>query len=643
MKNIPFVVGQWVRGERFYGREAQIAEILDGPRDWIWLLGTRRLGKTSLLKQLEYVTANSPGRGYFPLFWDLQGAEDVDELHATFNDALLDAEERFEERGLVVGDLEADDLFSSLSRVRRRLRSSGVKLLLLCDEAEELLVLGRIDPSLLRKLRRALQSQADIRSVLASTIRLWALTEVRGDTSPFLHGFTPPLHIDTLTDDEARALVRQAQLAEAARPVFDDDDAERIRERCDNHPYLIQLVCKRALESNNVDEAIDQVSVDRMVSYFFSVDFEMLTTMEQNVLKIVGEQSAATSNSLQDYLTASGDTLRGALQRLEQLAFLRRDGEQRYVLRNYFFRRWLQGWVEQHRVSVAETQGLRTESARPGTPAAEFDSGVIAGRYQLQERVGEGASGVVYRAYDGLLQTEIAIKVLRPEFTHNEAALERFRQEIVLSRDIGHPNILRTYHLGEFRNRTYLTMQWVDGRTLADVIKTEAPLSVSVCVAIAAKLAAALEAAHARRVIHRDIKPQNILIDRNQEPYLMDFGVARMVGEPGITSTGMFLGTPNYASPEQASLRPLDHRSDLYAVGVVLFEMATGQRPFESDDTQEVLDLHKSASAPDPRTLAPALSERLSTVILRCLAKDPEDRYGTAAVLRHAIETVEDR
>ena len=178
---IPYVVGQWVRGDRFYGRGAQIAEILEGHRNCIWLLGTRRIGKTSLLKQVEHIADTSRERGYFPVFWDFQGAETSEELSLNFTDALLDAEERLERIGIDVVELEADDLFISLERLRRRLRAKRLILLLLCDEVEELIKLHRHQPSLLRKLRHVMQSREDIRTVLASTIRLWALADHRED------------------------------------------------------------------------------------------------------------------------------------------------------------------------------------------------------------------------------------------------------------------------------------------------------------------------------------------------------------------------------------------------------------------------------------------------------------------------------
>jgi hypothetical protein len=150
MPAIPFVVGQWVRGDRFYGRTAQIEEILEGHRNCIWLLGTRRIGKTSLLKQVEHIAGTSGDRRYFPIFWDFQGAETPEELHLNFADALLDADERLERIGIALEDVEAEDLFASIGRLRRRLRAKSLGLLLLCDEVEELIKLHRKDPSLLR-------------------------------------------------------------------------------------------------------------------------------------------------------------------------------------------------------------------------------------------------------------------------------------------------------------------------------------------------------------------------------------------------------------------------------------------------------------------------------------------------------------
>ncbi len=337
----PFVVGQWVRGERFYGRTLQIAEILDGNRNWVWLLGSRAVGKTSLLKQLEHLTANSPERGYFPLFWDMQGAEEPEELHIDFRETLLDAEERLLRHGIAVAEVTADDLFASLGRLRRKLRSKGLKLLLLCDEVEELIQLNQKAPALLRKFRRALQSREDIRSVLASSVRLWALAEHKEDTSPFLHGFTPPLFLPGLDDDEARALIRQTQLASALRPGFDEVTVEIIRKRCGNHPYLLQLLCQRCLVRSDLDRAIAEVAADRTVGFFFSVDFELLSTTERAIVRLLAEQPIA-GQAIADRLAVALGPLGRSFHRLEHHGFIRSDEQGRFFLPNFFFRGWLE-------------------------------------------------------------------------------------------------------------------------------------------------------------------------------------------------------------------------------------------------------------------------------------------------------------
>ena len=486
VESVPFVVGQWVRGTRFYGRAAQIAEILDGPRNWIWLVGTRRLGKTSLLKQLEHLATTEPERGYVPIFWDLQGAENAGELQQALGEALYDAEEQFDEIGIDLSDILTDHAITTLSQTRRKLRAAGRRLLLLCDEAEELITIHRKDPPLLRRLRRTLQAHDEVRVVLTSTIRLGELADERGDTSPFLHGFAPPLYLSTLSKDDARALIRQTNLAPATRPALTDEQVEAIRAQCDNHPYLLQLVSKRFLERGDLEAVFRQVTTDRMVSYFFSIDFEMLSPVEQSILRIVAQQSAATSDTIRGTLRFEDRAVGAGLDRLAELAFIRRGPDRSFLLCNSFFRTWLEDWVREHDVDAVVTQ--------VGDLPAPSSSGVsdvldtIDGRYELLAREGEGATGIVYRARDTLLHTEIAIKMLRPEYCANEGALERFRREIVLSRDISHPNVLRTYHLGEDTHCTYLTMQWVDGQTLAQLIVDEAPLDEGAAVKIVAKL-----------------------------------------------------------------------------------------------------------------------------------------------------------
>ena len=338
---VPFVVGQWVRRENFYGRAAIIDEVLGGNRNWLWLLGTRRIGKTSVLKQLEYLALNTPNLGFLPVFWDLQGADRPEELHLDFADALLDAEERLEQVGIDLTEVRADDCFDSLGRLRRKLLSKDLRLLLLCDEVEELIQLNRKDPSILRKLRRALHSRDGIRSVLASSSRLWQLAQTDEDTSPFLDGFTPPLTIGPLGDEAARLLIRQSQLPETAHPSFSNDEVEQIRCQCGNHPYQIQLLCRRALDRGDLDDAIEEVAHDRAVGFFFSVDFELLSNTERTILRFLADQTGATLEEISSDAGDVSDSVATNLSTLQELGLVNRDLDGRHEIASDFLRRWL--------------------------------------------------------------------------------------------------------------------------------------------------------------------------------------------------------------------------------------------------------------------------------------------------------------
>jgi DNA-binding winged helix-turn-helix (wHTH) protein len=392
---IPYVIGQWVRGERFYGRAAQIAEILGGPRNCIWLLGTRRIGKTSLLKQLEYIADTSLDHRYFPLFWDFQGAATPGELHMNFADALLDVEDRLQRAGISVDAVESDDLFVSLDRLRRLLRGKKMSLLLLCDEVEELIELQRKDPSLLRKLRRAMQSHEDVRTVLASTIRLWALTEQKEDTSPFLHGFAPPLYIERFSDSEALSLIEQTHLAEEHRPVFGEGDADAIRLHCNNHPYLMQLVCKRYLESGALDEAIRQVATDRMVGYFFSVDFDMLSDAERIVIRRIAAAPECTIDTINSELEHSGDKLTGILRRLHDLGYINGSEADGFSLTNDFFRRWIQAGHDHTSAPDSQTGPEQDASDEPSIQSGKASPGSFLGELRRRKVFQVGGAYVI--------------------------------------------------------------------------------------------------------------------------------------------------------------------------------------------------------------------------------------------------------
>jgi eukaryotic-like serine/threonine-protein kinase len=269
---------------------------------------------------------------------------------------------------------------------------------------------------------------------------------------------------------------------------------------------------------------------------------------------------------------------------------------------------------------------------------------IFAGRYEVKEILGAGGMGVVYRAFDRELQEPVAIKTLKPEAMAGDAvALERFKQEIRLARKIAHRNVVRTYDLGEQNGMYYLTMEYVEGTSLKQLIISRGKLPVEVTLTVGKQLCRALEVAHAEGVIHRDIKPQNIVVEPNGFLKVMDFGIARLANPPkgkGLTEAGTAIGTPDYMSPEQLSGLELDPRSDLYAAGVVLFECLTGRLPFEAETTWALVAKHLEEEPPDPRMTNPEVPGALAVVILKAMAKDPKQRFETASQMHDALARI---
>jgi DNA-binding winged helix-turn-helix (wHTH) protein len=308
-----YVVGQWVRAGGFYGRSAQLAEVLEGRRNGFWVVGTRRRGKTSFLKQLEHVATAQPERRLLPVFWDLQGVDGLEALAFSFEEALADAEPRLEDVGLTLGEIIDPDIFRMLGTLRRRLHADGRTLFLLCDEAEALRTLVAQSEAAIGRLRRALLAHDGVRTVISSGPRLWDLA-TGSATSPFLDGFLPPLYLGRLRPETSCALVRQHHLADDERPDLTDDDVDAICRWGGGHPFLLQLLSKRAVEHGDVERAVTAVAGDRSISSLFEVDLELLDDQQRSILSILTESKGAR---------VEGDS--PALVELEQLGLVGRD------------------------------------------------------------------------------------------------------------------------------------------------------------------------------------------------------------------------------------------------------------------------------------------------------------------------------
>ena len=277
--------------------------------------------------------------------------------------------------------------------------------------------------------------------------------------------------------------------------------------------------------------------------------------------------------------------------------------------------------------SPSMTKTLETPISRL-EPASFF-----AERYEILEELGKGGMGEVYRVKDIKLNEEMALKVINPEIAAKKGTIERFKNELKLARKIAHRNVCKMYDMNEEKETPYITMEYVDGEDLKSLIKKKGKLSIDHAVEIAQQVCAGLAEAHELGIVHRDLKPQNIMIDKKSQVKIMDFGIARSTEAPGVTQTGMIIGTPDYMSPEQVEGKEADHRSDLYSVGVTLFEMTTGRLPFEGKTALSVVLKHKTESPPSPSDINGNISENLNHLILRCLEKDPERRFQSAEEL----------
>ncbi len=276
------------------------------------------------------------------------------------------------------------------------------------------------------------------------------------------------------------------------------------------------------------------------------------------------------------------------------------------------------------------------------TPLKELTVGALfAGRYQIVEDLGKGGMGRVYKALDKEIGERVALKILKPEIAADEQTIERFRNELKTARQISHKNVCRMFHLGREQGTHYITMEYVSGEDLKSTVMRVGPLSVGKTISIISQVCEGLAEAHRLGVVHRDLKPQNIMIDKEGNAKIMDFGIARSVKGRGITEAGVMIGTPEYMSPEQVDGQPADQRADIYALGIILFELLTGRVPFEGDTPFSVAYKQKNEPPPSAKKANAQIPEDLDRLILKCLLKDKTKRYQDAAEVMSDLAKLE--
>jgi eukaryotic-like serine/threonine-protein kinase len=263
----------------------------------------------------------------------------------------------------------------------------------------------------------------------------------------------------------------------------------------------------------------------------------------------------------------------------------------------------------------------------------------IAGRYEIEELVGTGGMSSVYRARDTVLERTVALKVLHEHHSSDPEYVERFRREARAIARLNHPNIVTVIDRGEFEGRQFIVFEHVPGENLKDVVAREGPLPVVQALELTQQIARGLAYAHEHGVVHRDVKPQNVLLDDSGRPKVTDFGIARSVDpDDALTETGTLLGSSDYISPEQASGQPVGTASDQYSLGVLLYELLTGEVPYPAEGFMAVAMRHVRDPVPSVRAQRPNVSPRVDALVVRAMAKRPEDRFPSVAAMMAAIE-----
>ncbi len=286
-----------------------------------------------------------------------------------------------------------------------------------------------------------------------------------------------------------------------------------------------------------------------------------------------------------------------------------------------------------------EAQPLSTQTIEASREELTTGS-TFADRYQIIEELGKGGMGKVYRAVDKKLKEEVALKLIKPEIALDKKTLERFQNELKLARKIRHSNVGGMYELLEDKGKHYITMEYVSGEDLKSFIQRSGQLAIGTTIRIAKQVCEGLAEAHKLGIVHRDLKPSNIMIDKEGDARIMDFGIAHSLEAKGITGTGVMIGTPEYMSPEQVEGKETDKRSDIYSLGVILYEMVTGQVPFEGDTPFTIGMKHKNKIPQNPKEINSLIPDDLNRLILKCLEKDKSKRFQAIEGLKSALNHV---
>jgi tRNA A-37 threonylcarbamoyl transferase component Bud32 len=626
----PYLSRGPVRSEKmFFGRAQELREIanfLKGNQS-VSIVGPRKIGKTSLLYHLlrphVYEGLGMAGATLI-CYLDCEvfsgdSAAEVFRQFAAELRAEVEARGLPEEQALESACREPSRL--AFEAAVRALNRRGLPVVLILDEFERLSADPNLDVHFFNALR-SIAGRFELVFLTASASPLIELTYSGKSqeilSSPFFNIFAP-IFLGLLPEADARDLI--VRPAERAGKPFPLEIQNFLYEYAGGHPLVLQVACFHAFTLSVFRDEIEKRTAQEMRAHF-EYTWRNLPEEQRRILADIRKGTAALP------ATPSGG---GVLRELETKCLIRRaDGGYAFPAR---------AWADY----VAQ------RSAPPATtPPARGILGCTLGPYEILEPIGKGGMAEIYKARHVRLDRTVAIKILPPRLAEEGDFRERFEREARAIARLKHPNIVQVYDFGDCDGLYYMAMEYIPGRDLAQRMNRNRKLPPAQVWWVASDLAAALDYAHERGIVHRDVKPSNVLLEpiakaakagaRPQRAILSDFGIAKIFerGEP--STRGGICGTVEYMSPEQIrGETEIDGRADLYALGVMLFEMLTGRLPFQADQPGAMVWAHLNTAPPDARRFAPELPEKVSAAIRKAMAKPREDRYSTAEELMKAM------
>ncbi|MBC8505783.1 MAG: protein kinase [Chloroflexi bacterium] len=614
--------------EMFFGREHELNEIVAFIRgnQSISFIGPRKIGKTSLLFHIirpQIWSQIGLGDDNLFIYFDCEVLGDLshNEIFREFSQEMaIVLEERNVEPEANLEKAIQDPSRLSWERALRSLNRRGLRVILILDEFERLSTNEQLDVNFFNALRSA-AGRYQLAFITASAHPLIQLTYSGRSqdilSSPFFNIFAP-LFLGLMPENEARQLIQEP--AQHAGSPFSEDQANFIYSLVGGHPLGLQVACFHALNSDGGFEEIKNQTIAELDSHY-QYYWNNLSTAEKGTLFHLND---AATRSLAD------TTLRGMLRDLIQKCLLIRDDET--------YRHVSQTWA-----NFVEHQQL---SNPPVFSVNMIDSGSRIGAYEVIEPLARGGMSEIYKGKHTRLDREVAIKVLPTSLADEADFRDRFEREAKAVASLRHPNIVQVYDFGDIDDTYYMVMELIQGNDLDAIIEENIAMSMEMTLAITSQISSALDYAHQQTIIHRDVKPSNVIIEGkgdNLRAILTDFGIAKIrARDTSATKTGVMMGTTNYIAPEQIrSAGEVNSRADIYSLGVMLFQMLTGRLPFEGDNPGSIMIAHLQDHPPDPRDVNPNIPANVALGILQALDKEPQKRQGKSSelidILRVAI------